>query len=98
MAEGTLSPREMAQLKSKLAGEYAFVSGQLEDILARKPRVWNSLRADLKSDKATDREWEATEDGINETGLRLRLKAIEKMMSALNSMLQVAEGEARNNY
>jgi len=33
---------------------------------------------------------------MKESGLQLRAKAIEKMMSALKSLIRVAEGEARN--
>jgi len=88
----------LATYKAQLAGEYSFCSGMLEDVLARKPSVWIAMRPNHNSDKATDREYEATSDGINEVGLRLKMKRIEKMISAFSSLLQVAEGEARNQY
>jgi len=93
-----MSPHELADKKFELTGEYSFFAGQLEDILVRKPAVWNAKRSDFKSDAACDRWWEATEDGINETGLRIRMKRIEKEISAINSLLRVAEGEAKNEY
>jgi hypothetical protein len=92
------TPKSLAEKHMKLAGEYAHTSGLLEDILKRKPALWLSLRENATSDKAADRAYEATEDGINETGLRLRLKAIEKQIGAIKSMLSVMEGEARSQF
>lgn len=98
LSTGELPPHTLAQYKVDLAAEYSFVAGQLEQILARKPVIWNTMRAFHKSDKATDREYEATSDGIDEVGLRWRIKRIEKLMGAISSLLRVAEGEAKNNY
>ena len=81
---------------AQLSGEYAFICGQLEDILSKKPAVWNELRKDVKSDTAAERVWENTPKGIDETGLRLRLKAMDKMSSALKSLINLASGELRN--
>ena len=38
------SPHRLADLKIELAGEYSFICGQLEDILVKKPAIWNELR------------------------------------------------------
>lgn len=85
---------------AKLAGEYAWICGQLEDVLKLKASKWNNIRqhAYTKSDKQADKIWDATDDGINEMGLRLRMKACEKMLSALKSLIMVAEGQKRNSY
>jgi len=90
------NPHVCADDLSILAGEYSWMCGQLEDILVTKPSYWNSKRAEVKSDTACEKAWEMTEAGINETGLRLRLKGVEKMMSALKSLLRLAEQEAKN--
>ncbi len=92
------NPRGCANAKAILAGEYSFFMGQLEDILTRKPAIWNRMRANHKSDTACEREWEATADGINEVVIRLKLKKIEKLISALSTLIKVAEGEALNQY
>lgn len=73
--------------------EYAFIAGLLQDILANKPAIWNTYRLNVKSDKAADRLWEATENGINESGYRLKLKSLEKVISALKAMLRIKEQE-----
>lgn len=93
-----IPPRVLVEWKGVLAGEYSFSAGVLEEILKNRPREWKNLREKTKSDKAADREWEGMESGINEMGLRLRMKSIEKLMSALSSLLKVAEGEAKNQW
>jgi hypothetical protein len=94
--EYTSNPHQCANDLSILAGEYSWVCGQLEAVLQKKPQVWNILRVQHKSDTSAERTWQSTPDGINEMGLRLRMKGIEKMMSALKSLIRVAEGEAHN--
>lgn len=93
-----LSPAELADDIGVLSGEYSFYSSQLEEILMRRPQVWNSLRAGVKSDKACDRVFEATEDGMNDIGLRMRLKRIEVMLGGLKKLLRNLEGESINNH
>ncbi len=92
------NPEWSANDLSLLAGEYSWICGQLEDILQRKANVWNILRKDQKSDTATERAYQATEDGLNEQGLRLRMKRCEKMMSALKTLVRIATEEAHNNF
>jgi hypothetical protein len=89
-------PHKCAEYHAILAGEYSWIMGQLEEILSRKPTMWNRLRSDVDSDKSAERLYEATTEGINEMGLKLRAKGIEKMMSALKSIMRNAENESRN--
>ncbi len=93
-----LSPHTLAEYKVILAGGYSYNVGLMEDILKRRPTVWNELRVNVKSDKATDRAYEGTEDGLRLMSLQLRNKGIEKMISAISSLLRVAEGEAKAQW
>lgn len=92
------NPHGAAEAKGWLAGEYSWVMGQLENILRTKPAIWNELRTKYKSDKATDRAYEATEDGVNEVILRMRLKKMEKLSAAMSTYIRLAEGEAKNQF
>ena len=92
------NPEMCVECKAKLSGEYSFFSGIVEDILTRKPKVWNAMRSNHKSDKACDKEYEATDDGINEVVLKMKLKRITVLISALNSLLRLAEGQANNQF
>lgn len=91
------SPGLCVEYKARLSGEYSFWCGQLEEVLAYKPSVWNARRKDFKSDTACDNWWLSTQDGINETVLKLRLKRVEKLLQGLNGILRLAESEAQNN-
>ena len=85
-----ISAPEAVDMRTQLAGLYAFYSEQLEEILMRKPATWSEMRKFQKSDTATDRIWEATQDGLNEIGLEMRLKRIEKMLSSLKTIIDTA--------
>jgi hypothetical protein len=87
-------PHGAAEDLTVIAGEFAWTCSQLEDILSRKPARWNLLRNDFKSDTACERAWESTEDGVNEVGLRLRIKSMEKIMSALRTLIRLATTQA----
>jgi conjugal transfer/entry exclusion protein len=90
------NPHDCANDLAVLAGEYAFIMGRLEEILQRKPAVWTEMRVKFESDKACERAWEGTGDGLSESSLRLQAKSVEKMMSALKSLLRLAEDESKN--
>lgn len=100
LQEGDLNtnPILCAEYRAVLSGEYSFYAGHLEEIMKYKPVAWNAKRPEFKSDTACERWWQATEYGINETGINLKLKRIEKMMQGLNSLLKVAEGQSNNQY
>jgi hypothetical protein len=92
------NPKACAEDRAILSGEYAWICGQMETILSRKPAIWNEIRKGVKSDTACDRAYEMTIDGLDEIGLKLRLKSCEKMMQGLSSLLKLAEGESKNMY
>lgn len=98
LKQGIVPPHIAADMRVKLAGEYSFNCGIIEDITTRKPAAWNLLREKTSSDKQADKLWDATEDGINEAVLRIRIKRLEKMMSAFSTIIKLAEGQSRNQY
>lgn len=93
-----LSPHELVEKRLWLSGEYAYLSGQLTEILMDKPAIWNELRRGVGSDTAAERVWQATENGLRETKLRLQLKSIEKLMTAIKTKIEIDLGEARNQF
>ena len=92
------NPQGAADDQAILAGEYSWIMGRLEEIVPRRAPIWNKLRTDFKSDTATDRAYDATDDGVDEQILKLRAKGVEKMMSALKSLIQIASDQGRNNF
>lgn len=95
---GQNSPHKLVEYKVWLAGHYSYLVGLQEKILARRPLIWNDLRQTVKSDKACDRAYESTQDGVDLMHIMLEEKRCEKMTSAINSLLRNAEQEARNLY
>lgn len=93
-----LNPHGCAELRSKLAGEYSWLMSQLEDISMKKPHEWNSKRPELKSDTATENWWRGTQLGLEEEGLRMRVKRAEKLMSGLSSLIKIHEADRHNSY
>lgn len=92
------TPREIAERRVELSSEYSQCADDLSDILEIKATAWLSMRENHKSDKATDMAWDATELGIKEMRLRLKMKALEKKLSAARTYLEVMNTEAKNQY
>jgi hypothetical protein len=93
-------PPELSEMRSWLAGQYAYLNQQLITVLMKKPEKWKQIRyeGDVKSDTAAERIWQSTENGLQETVLRMQLKSIDKLSSAIKTRLEVLTGEARNQY
>lgn len=89
----------LAEERVKLANEFSRLSEELADILTIKAVKWAIFRADpeCKSDKVAERKWDATAEGLREMKIRLIMKATEKQMAAMGTMLRVMELEARQN-
>ncbi|HKF48300.1 MAG TPA: hypothetical protein VKB38_13140 [Terracidiphilus sp.] len=96
--KGQPSPHDLANYKVYLAAEYAYLSGQLDASLMVKPEKWEAFRLTCTSDTQAERKWARTPEGVQETSIRLKLKSIEKMMSAISTKISVATEEARNNF
>ena len=90
------TPHTLAEKRMEITGLYSRDSEKLEEILTQKPKVWMEMRKKCETNTETDRAWEASEMGIEEMKLRLRLRRYEKQLSALRSMLDVKSQEARN--
>lgn len=93
-----LSPHTAADYRVTLSGLYSRMSGELQDILAVKPMKWMMMRKEVKTNRDADMLWDGSSVGIREMQLKLQMKRIDKINSALSSFLRVSENEAKNNY
>lgn len=98
LAGDQVVPGLLADYRIYLAALYSLRAGEMQKILATRPRAWLAIREHKNSDKAADREWQATDEGQRETQLKWELKRITSLSSAINSKLQVARDESRNQY
>lgn len=92
------TPHELSEERLELAEHYAKASELFAYYIKKQADFFNENRKDYKSDNATQKAFEATEDGVNMVVTKLKLKSIEKRMSALNTHLRLLENEAKNLY
>lgn len=95
--EEIIAPGDLAEYRLQLAAEYGFLSEKLSKILRQKPDIWLEIRQreQIGSDKLADKVWDSTDFGKDEMELRMSLKSIEKILSAISTRLQTYETEAR---
>lgn len=98
LATGKHPPGKLADYRTQLSGFYSYYMEEYTEVLKRKPFVWRDLRVEEKTDKATDRAYDTTDDGQKEIELRGLLKSIEKMMSSISTQLRVMENELKNQW
>jgi hypothetical protein len=94
----TKNPHQIADDRMTLAEEYSRYSGEFAEGIKKQAKFFVENRGNHKSDTATQRSFELTEDGIRMIIVKLKLKAIEKQLSASATMLRLLENEAKNLY
>ena len=92
------NPHQLAEARITLAEEYSRYSGQFAEMVKAQAQFFKDHRVEHKSDTATQRAFELTEDGVKMTIIKMKLKSIEKTMSAYNTFLRLKENEAKNLY
>jgi len=92
------TPRQLAEERIGMAEEYSRYSGLFAEMIKYRAEHYKNHRQSHKSDTACEREWELTEQGVQMTIIKLKLKALEKKMSASNTMLRLMENESKGLY
>ncbi len=92
------TPQELSDKLLELAEESSRLGTELSRILTLKPDIWMEMRKNHSSDKSTDKQWDATEEGKKEMQVRLQLKSNQMMMSAIKTKLRVLSDETHNMY
>jgi hypothetical protein len=93
-----VSPGALSEILMHLSADYAHKTSEFTEVLAKKATAWPRLREERESDKQADKAWDATIEGRLEMSLRLELKSLEKLMSAIKAHLRTKEVEARNQF
>lgn len=81
-----------------MAEEYSRYCGELAKLIKVQADFFKANRPNHKSDTACQRDFDGTDQGVTMTIVKLKLKAIEKQLSASNTMLRLMENEAKNLY
>lgn len=92
------TPHQLAEARIALAEEYSRYSGEFARLVRKQAEHFKANREKFKSDKACEKDFELTDDGMLMTTIKLKLKSIEKTMSAYNTYLRLKENEAKNLY
>lgn len=92
------TPHQLAEERIGLSEEYSRYSGLFADLIKKRAEHYKAERDNHKSDTSVERAWERTDEGIQMTIIKLKLKSIEKKLSATNTMLRLMENEAKNLY
>jgi len=92
------NPHQLAEARIGLAEEYSRYSGDYASLIKSQAQFFKDHRADHKSDTATQRAFELTEEGVRMSVIKLKLKSIEKTLSAYNTYLRLLENQAKNLY
>lgn len=92
------TPHDLSEALMVESAKFSSLTDELILILEKKPALWMELRRATQSDTSAERAWSATPDGMRETTLRLKLRAVEKSMSATKTQLRILSDEARNLF
>lgn len=92
------SPHFYAEEMMKLSESYSTYSGELAKLTKAEGEFYKLERPNHKSDTSVARAFQTTDDGIRMTITKLKLKSIEKQMSATKVFIEVATNEARGLY
>lgn len=90
------TPRQLAENRATLASFYGYLTHQLANLEAARNSWWSIHREAYKSDTACDRAWSGTDMGELAMRIRYELKALDKMISSLRTLLDVTQSELRN--
>ena len=92
------TPHELSDSQMELAEQYSRYSGELAKLIKTQAEYFNSNRDFHKSDTAVQRAFDVTDSGVTMTIVKMKLKALEKEMSAIKTHLRLLENEAKNLY
>ena len=92
------TPQELAEARIHMAEEYSRFSGEYAKLIQARANFFKEQRINFKSDTATQRAFELTDDGVKMEVIKAKLKSIEKTLSAYKTMLELKTNEARNLY
>ncbi len=97
---GVISPRDISRFRNYLAGEYFFFSDRFVELERRKQFAVEEFKKEegVKSEARAERMYQMTDDGLLYMELRQKLKALEKMLSALRTAFEQYIKEGQNIF
>ena len=92
------TPQQLAEERLMIAEEYALLGQRKVELMYKRAEYYNENRQEHKSDASVMRAWEVTEDGLDLMVIKEKMKSKEHRLSAIRTLLEVANKEAFNQY
>lgn len=92
------TPHQLADERYQMSVDYSTYSGELAKMIRTEAEYYVANRSKFKSDTAVQRAFDITDDGVKMAVLKLKIKALEKSMAAVKTLIDVATEEARGLY
>lgn len=93
-----MTPSQLAEHRLEIADFYSKAGERKVQLMRLRALFYESFREEVKSDAALERKWEATNDGLELMEIREKMRSLEHKLSAIRTMLEVRNNEARNQY
>lgn len=90
------SPHKIASDVVEMAGHFARGSELYAKYFKKRADYFHENRPKHKSDNATEKAFDRTEDGVVMVELKMKLKSLSAQISANKTLLRVLEQEAKN--
>jgi len=95
---GQVEPGRLAQMKDWLSAESSSLMDRQDELIDEYNLFFFAHRKDYKSDKGTDNAWAITEKGREQRKLETWQLKAKRLISAINSHLEVANNQAFGRY
>ena len=93
-----MTPIELANHRLEIADYYSKAGERKVQLMRARALYYETYREEVKSDAALERKWETTNDGLELMEVREKMRSLEHKLSAIRTMLEVRNNEARNQY
>ena len=93
-----MNPDQAAEKRMKLSEEYSRLSDEMAGLEQQEALYVHAHKDEHKTDKATQRAWDASAEGQRLIYLKRHCKGLEKEISGLNSFISVANHKAMGHY
>ena len=87
-------PVKLAELHLELATKYGDLAQQYDDFIVEITNVKRTLMAEHKTVAKAEQVYELTKEGIWEKRIRIQMKSLEKLLSAIKRRLETYDREA----
>jgi hypothetical protein len=98
LKDAQFQPGKLSEMHFLLANEYASKSQELENLIEPSTELLRSLMIENKTVAKAQQLFELSNLGVREKKIKIQLKSLEKLLSAVKRRLETLSEESRNQY